>query len=362
MSKSPSMAQVYIFEAETGLIKIGYTIHPEQRAKKLETSSGFKIKQQSVSPPCFNYREIEKSLHKQFAEYRRQGEWFAMDFQVAIDALNQQKFETSSAPSTQLVAFQFEQNEVRTFIDEKGDPWFVAKDVCQALGIAWKGISGTLKNIPENWRGVWRFQTPLENQYGKYGKTEQEFIVINESALYKLAFRSNKPEADKFVNWVVGEVLPAIRKTGKYEVNPPLPTLTRRPEYQDFDNFVAECFIADSAGLVAARDIYTAYKEWCQRHQRTLYTHKLLGQYLKELGYTPVKRTHGKYCWLGIRLQLQLDVTSLESRSHSLFDEAKIVDLQDYLGALCQILESDEQYKRWLVLLKTAIEKAKTLK
>ena len=44
--------------------------------------------------------------------------------------------------------------------------------------------------------------------------------VISEPAVYKLAFRSNKPEADAFTNWVASEVLPAIRKTGKYEAKP----------------------------------------------------------------------------------------------------------------------------------------------
>lgn len=42
--------------------------------------------------------------------------------------------------------------------------------------------------------------------------------VINEAALYKLAFRSNKPQADAFVNWVAGEVLPQLRQTGQYRI------------------------------------------------------------------------------------------------------------------------------------------------
>ena len=49
--------------------------------------------------------------------------------------------------------------------------------------------------------------------------------VINEAATYKLAFRSNKPEADVFTNWVASEVLPSIRKTGKYETTPQQPAL-----------------------------------------------------------------------------------------------------------------------------------------
>lgn len=97
------------------------------------------------------------------------------------------------------------------------DLWFVAKDVCEALGIAWKG-SETLDCIPKEWRGVRKLRTPLKNQYGSHGLVENEFIVINEYAIYKLAFRSNKPAADAFTNWVASEVIPSIRKTGTYAV------------------------------------------------------------------------------------------------------------------------------------------------
>lgn len=93
--------------------------------------------------------------------------------------------------------------------------WFVAKDVAIALNIAWRGDE-TLNLIPADWKGVRKFRTP----YGSYrGGGLQELKVINEAAVYKLAFRSNKPEADKFVNWIAEEVLPSIRKTGSYSVN-----------------------------------------------------------------------------------------------------------------------------------------------
>lgn len=49
----------------------------------------------------------------------------------------------------------------------------------------------------------------------------QSLKVISEPAVYKLAFRSNKPEADEFTNWVASEVLPAIRKTGGYQAQTP---------------------------------------------------------------------------------------------------------------------------------------------
>lgn len=93
------------------------------------------------------------------------------------------------------------------------EPWFVAKDVVAALGIGWNGT--TLASNPDEWKGMRTFRTPSS---GTRGGGEQMLTVINEAALYKLAFRSNKPQADAFVNWVAGVVLPQIRQTGQYRI------------------------------------------------------------------------------------------------------------------------------------------------
>lgn len=93
------------------------------------------------------------------------------------------------------------------------EPWFVAKDVVAALGIGWNGT--TLASIPDEWKGMRTFRTPSS---GTRGSGEQMLTVIDEAALYKLAFRSNKPQADTFVNWVAGVVLPQIRQTGQYRI------------------------------------------------------------------------------------------------------------------------------------------------
>ena len=58
--------------------------------------------------------------------------------------------------------------------------------------------------------------TELPDSLGRLQKT----VFINESAVYKLAFRSRKPEAERFTDWIAGEVIPQIRKTGKYIPNP----------------------------------------------------------------------------------------------------------------------------------------------
>ena len=91
-----------------------------------------------------------------------------------------------------------------------GEPWFVAKDVCASLNIKWSGSNVTLSQIPEDWKGVLNFKTPGGNQ---------DLTVISEAGLYKLAFRCQSSEiADRFTNKVASEILPSIRKTGRYEV------------------------------------------------------------------------------------------------------------------------------------------------
>lgn len=88
------------------------------------------------------------------------------------------------------------------------EPWFVARDVANALGISWSGR--TLDQIPDRWKGLMNFITP---------RGEQSLTTISEAGLYKLAFRCQASEAaDRFTNWVAEEVLPSIRKTGRYEV------------------------------------------------------------------------------------------------------------------------------------------------
>lgn len=105
--------------------------------------------------------------------------------------------------------FQFEQAAVRTAVDESETIWFCAKDVCEALDISWSSV--TLDSMPETWFMVMNLITI---------KGERDAYFINESGLYWLIFRSNKPKAKEFANWVCSEVLPQIRKHGYFGVLP----------------------------------------------------------------------------------------------------------------------------------------------
>lgn len=101
--------------------------------------------------------------------------------------------------------FLFDSSEVRTATDNNQEVWFCAKDVCDVLDITWNG--STLENMPENWKLMLKLRT-------SFGEKDTNFL--NEAGLYRLVFRSNKPKAEQFANWVCEEVLPAIRKHGFY--------------------------------------------------------------------------------------------------------------------------------------------------
>jgi len=101
--------------------------------------------------------------------------------------------------------------DVRTIIDEKGEPWFVGNDVCKPLGIinSRKTIAGLRKE-------------DVTTSYILDARgCKQATTVISESGLYTLILRSRKPEAEPFQYWVTHEVLPSIRKTGTYTI--PIP-------------------------------------------------------------------------------------------------------------------------------------------
>ncbi len=106
-----------------------------------------------------------------------------------------------------VVPFQFGENEVRTLLIDN-EPWFVARDVCEILGL--ENITNALVRIPDNHKGV----NSINTLGGK-----QEMKIISEPGLYRLVLRSDKPQAEPFMEWVTAEVLPSIRKTGSYSLS-----------------------------------------------------------------------------------------------------------------------------------------------
>lgn len=103
-------------------------------------------------------------------------------------------------------SFIFDGTVVVRAVDQDGDPWLVAADVCTALGI--QNSRDTLaKSLDEDEKGVETIYTP---------GGPQAMSIVSESGVYALIFRSNKPEARRFRKWITAEVIPAIRKTGSY--------------------------------------------------------------------------------------------------------------------------------------------------
>lgn len=111
--------------------------------------------------------------------------------------------------TNEITTLQFNNDQfgqLRVVQDERGEPWFVAKDVCDALGIA-------TNHLREDGRGLDEDEVlSLPNWEGKGSAP----LIVSEPGFYKLVLKSRKPEAKAFQRWVTHEVLPSIRKKGGY--------------------------------------------------------------------------------------------------------------------------------------------------
>ena len=90
------------------------------------------------------------------------------------------------------------------------NPWFVAADVCNALNLG--NVTESIRKLDDDEK-----LTSIVLRSGQ----NREVNLVNESGLYNLIFQSRKPEAKAFRKWVTAEVLPTIRKTGRYELRKP---------------------------------------------------------------------------------------------------------------------------------------------
>lgn len=104
--------------------------------------------------------------------------------------------------------FSYQQKQVRVIIKD-GEPWWVAKDVCDILEI--NNSRQAITRLDEDEKN-----TVIIND-GTSGNPNK--TIINEPGLYTLILTSRKPEAKEFKRWITHEVIPSIRKTGKYNIN-----------------------------------------------------------------------------------------------------------------------------------------------
>lgn len=106
--------------------------------------------------------------------------------------------------------FDFRGASLRTLTDEAGEPWFVAKDACDILGMSNPSMAVTALDKDEV------AQIDPKDYLGSENRSNQAVNIVSEPGLYKLIMRSRKPEAKEFQRWVTHEVLPQIRRTGGY--------------------------------------------------------------------------------------------------------------------------------------------------
>lgn len=112
--------------------------------------------------------------------------------------------------NNEIQKFDFKGSSLRTLTDEAGEPWFVAKDVCDILGMSNPSMAVTALDKDEV------AQIDPKDYLGSENRSNQAVNIVSEPGLYKLIMRSRKPEAKEFQRWVTHEVLPSIRKTGGY--------------------------------------------------------------------------------------------------------------------------------------------------
>lgn len=110
-----------------------------------------------------------------------------------------------------IVAKTFDNPEfgtIRAMCDENREPWFVAKDICDALGLG--NVGQALARLDEDEK------SSITLNDGTPGNPSKS--IVSEAGLYSLVLKSRKPEAHAFKRWVTHEVLPAIRRDGGYMV------------------------------------------------------------------------------------------------------------------------------------------------
>ena len=108
-----------------------------------------------------------------------------------------------------LQVFQYQGRDFRA-IEQNGQPWFILSDVCRVLGLGTP--SRVAERLDADEKGMRQIHTP---------GGPQDMTIINESGLYAVILRSDKPEARPFRKWVTAEVLPSIRRTGAYNAATP---------------------------------------------------------------------------------------------------------------------------------------------
>lgn len=151
--------------------------------------------------------------------------------------------------------YSFQQKDFR-IISIKDESWFVLVDVLNILGLKESHNIINALDEDEKIKITSSDFVHLKNKGTKLNSKIRSLWLINEPGLYKCIFRSNKPEAKKFTNWVTKEVLPQLRKTGSYS----LPARKRK-------NVITQAEKIDRKMVVSALELLTMLDEVQIKHK-----------------------------------------------------------------------------------------------
>lgn len=123
--------------------------------------------------------------------------------------------------NTEIQTFNFNSATLRTLTDENGEPWFVAKDVCDVLEL--NNVGQALTRLDDDEK------SSITLNDGTPGTPNK--AIVSESGLYSLIIASRKSEAHEFKRWITHEVLPSIRKHGTYMTQQTLDKALTSPDF-----------------------------------------------------------------------------------------------------------------------------------
>lgn len=125
--------------------------------------------------------------------------------------------------------YEFHGNDVRALTDEHGEPWFVAKDVCEILGTETRDVRKILED--DEVTNVTNIHIGGISTIFDLSNGGRAPLIVSEAGLYSLIMRSRKPEAKEFRRWVTHEVLPSIRKHGVYATDDVIDKVLTDPDF-----------------------------------------------------------------------------------------------------------------------------------
>ena len=166
-----------------------------------------------------------------------------------------------------LSSFMFEERTAVRLLDRDGEAWFVLNDICRALDVA--NSHQAAQRLDDDEKGV----ISNDTLGGR-----QPLTIVSEAGLYSLVLSSRKPAARRFKRWVTHEVLPALRRTGVYDMRQAEPVDRLLPYLHDHQLRVLHALetVADDTGLVPVGRLPMITGLSIEKVRRTLHLFEVL--------------------------------------------------------------------------------------